>query len=96
MQPLSTKIAVPIDTSVADQDYGFLAHQLRSQPRYLEEGTLTVVFWHHGNIPSLVRALGATSNSFADPWDANVFNVILVLTYLRSGAPDLSIVTEGF
>src|SRR5258706_3366813 len=59
IERLSVKIGVAIDSTFADQDYGAVARQLLSEPRYADAGTLVVVCWHHGNIPSLARVLGA-------------------------------------
>ena len=96
IQPLSEKIGVPIDATYADQDYGALAHQLISDPRYAIAGTLIVVCWHHGNIPSMAHALGAKPGSYPDPWDRDVFNQILSLTYSGNGEPEVATLTEPF
>lgn len=45
---------MPINASIADEDYGVLANQLLSDMRY--EGKLVVACWHHGKIPSLLNA----------------------------------------
>jgi broad specificity phosphatase PhoE len=96
IEPLSAKIGVAVDSTYADQDYGALAVQLLSEPRYAEAGTLIVVCWHHGNIPSMARALGAKPGSYPDPWDALVFNQILVLAYSGDGEPEVTTLTEPF
>src|SRR6202790_2332164 len=96
IQPLSAKIAVPIESTYADQDYGALASQLLSEPRYADAGALIVVCWHHGNIPSMARALRAKAGGYSDPWDAGVFNQILSLTYSGGGEPEVTTLTEPF
>ncbi len=96
LTPLSKKIGVAIDSTYADQDYGALANQLLSDPRYAAAGMLIVVCWHHGNIPSMARALRAGPGSFPDPWDSHVFNEILAFAYAGDGAPDVKLVTEPF
>jgi broad specificity phosphatase PhoE len=96
LEPLSTKIGVSVDATYADQDYGALASQLLSEPRYVDAGALIVVCWHHGNIPSMAHALGAKLGSYPDPWDADVFNQILVLSYLDDGEPKITTLTEPF
>jgi hypothetical protein len=96
LQPLSVKIGVAVDATYADQDYGALASQLLSDPRYANAGTLIVVCWHHGNIPLMASALRAKPGSYPDPWDANVFNQILVLTYSGDGEPEVTTQTEPF
>jgi broad specificity phosphatase PhoE len=96
IQPLSAKIGVAIDPTYADQDYGALASQLLSDPRYGNAGALIVVCWHHGNIPSMARALRATPGSYPDPWDSHVFNQILAFTYAGGGEPQVTTMTEPF
>ena len=96
LEPLSKKIGVSVDAPYADQDYSALASQLLSEPRYADAGTLIVVCWHHGNIPSMARALGAKLGSYPDPWDADVFNQILVLSYMDDAEPKITTLTEPF
>jgi broad specificity phosphatase PhoE len=96
IKPLSQKIGVPIDATFADQDYGALVSQLFSEPRYADAGTLILVCWHHGNIPSMMHALRAKPGDYPDPWDAHVFNQILDLTYAGDGEPEVTTVTEPF
>src|SRR6202790_4144193 len=64
IQPLSAKIGVPIDATFADQDYGALASQLLSDQRFADAGSLIVVCWHHGNLPSMAHALRANAGSY--------------------------------
>jgi broad specificity phosphatase PhoE len=96
VQPLSAKIGVAIDPTYADQDYGALASQLLSDPRYGNAGALIVVCWHHGNIPSMARALRAKPGSYPDPWNSLVFNQILVMAYAGDGEPQVTTMTEPF
>ena len=96
IEPLSTKTGVPVNSTYADQDYGALASQLFSEPRYANAGTLIVVCWHHGNIPLMAHALRAKPGDYPDPWDARVFNQILVLTYSGGGEPEVTTLTEPF
>jgi hypothetical protein len=77
--PLSKRVGVPLDTTIADQDYGYLAAELMSSEVYAAKRI--VVCWHHGNIPSLVRALGARAGDYPDPWDPAVFNLILKVEF---------------
>jgi hypothetical protein len=75
---------------------GALASQLLSDPRYADAGALIVVCWHHGNIPSMAHALRAKLGSYPDPWDADVFNQILVLSYLDDREPKIDSLIEPF
>jgi phosphohistidine phosphatase SixA len=83
VKPLSKRTGVPIDATIADQDYGFLASELLKDTDYA--GKTGVVCWHHGNIPSLMHALGAPSNAYPDPWDPKVFNLILKVEFPAGG-----------
>lgn len=94
MKPLSQKIGVSIDATYAAQDYGALASQLLSDPRYT--GALIVICWHHANIPSLAQALGSKPGSYPYPWDPQVFNLILELTYVDDTEPDVKTLVEPF
>jgi broad specificity phosphatase PhoE len=96
IKPLSAKIGVPIDSTYADQDYGALATQLLSDQRFANASSLILVCWHHGNIPSMAHALRANAGSYPDPWDAQVFNQILVLSYSSDDAPQVTTLTEPF
>lgn len=96
LEPLSKKIGVSVAATFADQDYSVLANQLLSEPRYADAGALIVVCWHHGNIPSMAHALRAKLGSYPDPWDADVFNQILVLSYLDVAEPNITKLTEPF
>jgi broad specificity phosphatase PhoE len=94
LTPLSKQIGVAIDATFADQDYGALAEEILSQPLFT--GKLILVCWHHGNIPSLMLALRAKSDEFPDPWDPQVFNLILQLDYAGSADPNTVSVIEPF
>jgi hypothetical protein len=79
IEPLSRACGEPIDASFADQDYEALAHGLLTKPRF--ENKLIIVCWHHGHIPSFAKALGAKCGSYPDPWDPEIFNLILKLAF---------------
>jgi broad specificity phosphatase PhoE len=93
VKPLSKRTGVPIDSTLADQDYAVLAHDLLSDTDFA--GKRIVVCWHHGNIPSLMHALGAASGDYPDPWDPSVFNLILRIDY-SVGGPSVKTVIEPF
>jgi phosphohistidine phosphatase SixA len=83
VKPLSKKTGVPIDATIADQEYGVLASELLSHAHFA--GKSIVVCWHHGNIPSLMNALGAAGGAYPDPWDPAVFNLILKVEFPVGG-----------
>jgi hypothetical protein len=82
MVPLSKKVGVPIDATIADNDYGALAKTILKKARY--DGSLTVVCWHHGQIPSMLYYFGAPHNTYPDHWDRDVFNLIFRLRFSGS------------
>jgi hypothetical protein len=92
--PLSQQTGVAINSDLADQEYGVLARDLLTDATYA--GKHVLVCWHHGNIPPMLRALGAAVGTYSDPWDPPVFNLILKLDYGSVGAPDVSKIVEPF
>jgi broad specificity phosphatase PhoE len=82
MVPLSKTTGVPIDATVADNDYGVLAKTILKKARY--DGALTVVCWHHGQIPSMLYYFGAPRDTYPDHWDRDVFNLIFRLRFSGS------------
>jgi hypothetical protein len=92
--PLSQRVGVPINSSFADQDYGALAALLLNSAEYV--GQLTIVCWHHGNIPPLMHALNARDGDYPEPWDSDVFNLILEATYSSGPTPNIRSVIEPF
>jgi hypothetical protein len=57
IMPLSSALNLPIANSIANDDYAQLA-QLLLSGKYA--GKIVLVAWHHGNLPQLATALGAT------------------------------------
>jgi hypothetical protein len=43
------------------------------------------VCWHHGNIPNMMHALKADLTDYPDPWNRDVFNLILRVDMDNSG-----------
>jgi hypothetical protein len=91
---LAVSAGVPINPTISDHDYEVLAYELLNNQRYADAKVL--VCWYHGNIPSLMHALGAKPSDYPDPWDRNVFNLILKLDYSSSGTPSLCKINEPF
>ncbi len=92
--PLSQQVGVPIDDKIADKDYAKLASDLLEKDKYA--GRRVVVCWHHGRIPGLLAALGAAAGSYPDPWDPQVFDLIVRLDGTAGGAPAVSRIVEPF
>jgi broad specificity phosphatase PhoE len=92
--PLSKKIGVSIDSTIADQDCPVLAQELLTDPKY--DGKLVLICWHHGYLPELAFGLGAAGANVPNPWDPNVFNLILNLDYSKGSKPTVTQITEPF
>jgi hypothetical protein len=95
LEPLAAQCRLQIDSTYADQDYGVLAHHLRHSDGFKD--VLTVVCWHHGNIPNLMNALKAAPTDYPDPWKRDVFNLILrVELAKKDGVPTVERIIEPF
>jgi hypothetical protein len=93
LKPLARRCDLKIDKTFADQDYGALALVLREKHKY--RGALIVVCWHHGNIPPLAHALNAKARDYPNPWNRDVFNLILQFN-LAGAVPTVKRVNEPF
>jgi len=94
VRPLAQNLGIPLNATFSDQDYGALAKLLLSDPKF--GGKSILVCWHHGNIPGLLRGLGATTGSYPDPWDFTVFDLVLALDYAGGKPPVVAEITEPF
>ncbi len=71
IEPLAAALKLPIAHEVMNDDYAALAADLLSG-RYA--GKVVLVSWHHGKIPALTQALGATPPY--TPWPEEQFDRI--------------------
>jgi broad specificity phosphatase PhoE len=92
--PLSHKIGASIDSTIADQDFSVLAQEVLTDSKY--DGKLVLICWHHGNLPEFAFALGASGAGVPNPWDPDVFNLILKLDYSGGSTPIVTQITEPF
>jgi len=74
--PLAAALHLPIDDSFSNDDYDALAAALLSG-KYA--GKIVLVVWHHGHIPQLASALGATPPY--TPWPDNQYDRIWRIDY---------------
>jgi hypothetical protein len=79
--PLSTALNEPISHEIADKDFAALAAELLSG-KYA--GRVVLVAWHHGSLPGLARALGATPPY--DPWPETQFDRVWRIDYVGGKA----------
>jgi phosphohistidine phosphatase SixA len=92
--PLAQHLGITPDTTYADQDYGALAKYLICTPAFADKTILCC--WHHGNIPGLMRGLGAPVGSYPDPWDPAVFNLVLSVDFSGGQPPAVLRTIEPF
>ena len=95
LTPLSQAIGLPIDTQFKDDDYAKLADNLQT----VDHGRYVLVCWHHGNIPNLVRALGADPRELLPDgkWPDDQYGWMIQLHFDKQGALKTSrLVVEGF
>jgi hypothetical protein len=79
--PLAAALHLPIDDSFSNDDYPALAHALLSG-KYA--GKIVLVVWHHGKIPQLASALGATPPY--TPWPDAQYDRIWRIDYANGKA----------
>ena len=95
LAPLSQAIGLPIDTQFKDDDYPKLVDNLQT----VDHGRYILVCWHHGNIPDLVRALGADPRALLPDgkWPDEQYGWLIQLHFDKLGALKSSrLVVEGF
>jgi len=73
--PLAKSMKLEIDSGYANADYGKLAAELLSNPKY--EGKTVLICWHHGKLSEFAEQLGVESGKWAD----DVFDRVWVITY---------------
>jgi hypothetical protein len=83
LEPLGKLLGLAIDTRFANQQFPQLARELRSLP----QGKHILVCWHHGQIPQLLRALGANPAQLLPgaKWPDTAFNWVIQLRYDSGG-----------
>jgi hypothetical protein len=81
LTPLADRLNADIDEDYQDDDYDVLAELLLTDEQYAHEKI--VICWHHGHIPALAAALGATDAP--DTWDEAVFDRFWLLIYEKEG-----------
>ncbi len=74
--PVSQALGLPINSSIDDKDIAGLAKELMSG-KYA--GKVVLVAWHHGSMPAIARALGATPPY--EPWPDTQFDRIWKIDY---------------
>jgi hypothetical protein len=84
LQPLSAALHLPLRAEIKNKDFEVLAESLKGA-KY--GGQTILICWHHGNIPDLLRALGADPARLLPrgTWPENVFGWVVALQYDQEG-----------
>jgi hypothetical protein len=83
LEPASKALGLAIEVRFKAKEFQKLADEIRSQPH----GKAILIAWHHGQIPSLLRALGADPNQVIpkSKWPDDVFGWLIQLRYDSNG-----------
>jgi hypothetical protein len=83
IEPLSKALGIKIETPFADKQFAEMVKFLETKPH----GRHILIAWHHGEIPNLVKALGADSDKLipGDKWPSKVFGWVIQLRYDHDG-----------
>lgn len=83
LEPISMALGLAIDNRFSDKQFQELADELQARPH----GKAILIAWHHGEIPSLLRALGADPEQVIPgaKWREDVFGWLIQLRYDSKG-----------
>ena len=83
VEPFAKAAKLKIDTRFGNYQSDELAADLRANQR----GKVILISWRHGNIPALLRALGANPASLLPrgKWPDPVFDWVIMLSYDQDG-----------
>lgn len=74
---------LPIDNRFANKQPADLAAELRAD----YQGKVVLICWHHGQIPAVLRALGAAPETLlpGGKWPKNVYDWVIVVSFDENG-----------
>jgi hypothetical protein len=83
LEPFSQAVGLAIDHRFEDTEFQKLAGAIRAKP----PGKQFLICWHHGEIPHLVRALGADPSELfrGKNWPDDVYDWVIQLRYDANG-----------
>jgi broad specificity phosphatase PhoE len=88
--PLAASLHLPLNQSYGNSSYSALAGAIRSGSY---AGKTILVVWHHGTMPALAQALGASPPG---KWPGSSFGMIWKVTYNANGNASLQQIHEPF
>jgi hypothetical protein len=83
VEPFAKAAKLPIDTRFGNNQSTELAADLRAN----HQGKVILISWRHGNIPALLRALGAKPKGLlpGGKWPDSVYDWVILLSYDQDG-----------
>lgn len=83
VEPFSKAAKLPIDSRFGNKQPSDLAAELRAN----HQGKVTLVCWHHGQIPDLLRALGVAPETLVPggKWPRDVFDWVIMVSFDENG-----------
>ena len=83
VEPFAKAAKLPIDSRFGNKQPTDLADELRAN----HQGKVLLICWHHGQIPALLRALGAAPERLLPngKWPKAVYDWVIVVSYDENG-----------
>jgi broad specificity phosphatase PhoE len=83
VEPFAKAAKLRIDTRFGNNQSAELAADLRAT----QQGKVNLISWRHGNIPDLLKALGAKPKNFLPngKWPKAVYDWVILLSYDQDG-----------
>jgi hypothetical protein len=83
VEPFAKAAKLPIDSHFDNKQPTDLAAELRAN----HQGKVLLICWHHGQIPALLRALGAAPESLLPngKWPKAVYDWVIMVSYDENG-----------
>ncbi len=83
LTPLAAALGKPLDLAYADGEVKPLARAVAREGA----GRVSLIAWHHGHIPALLRAFGADPAAFlpGGRWPGDVFDRVILLRFDAAG-----------
>jgi broad specificity phosphatase PhoE len=83
VEPFSKAAKLPIDSRFGNKQPSDLAAELRAN----HQGKVTLVCWHHGQIPALLRALGVAPETLVPggKWPRDIYDWVIMVSFDENG-----------
>jgi broad specificity phosphatase PhoE len=83
VKPFAKAAKLPIDNRFANKQPADLAAELRAN----HQGKVILICWHHGQIPALLRALGAAPETLLPngKWPRDVYDWVIMASFDENG-----------